>query len=129
MGKIKSLQQQREEMLFKKAMEDGKTQHRRNLKLEAQEIEPLFDNILVKYIPPGETEGGLIIPESATDHAPIAEVIKVGPGSPLQDGGIRAPCVKPGDKILMTDGTEVGEDLYLVRDRNISMKIHCGGLN
>jgi co-chaperonin GroES (HSP10) len=99
----------------------------RHLDLKEDEIIPTFDNILVEYIPPRETQtsGGIIVPETVEDKAPVATVLKVGPGHPNpNDGTYREPCVKPGDKIVRPEGAIImGKNLYMVRDREIFCKI------
>jgi co-chaperonin GroES (HSP10) len=88
--------------------------------LKASDIVPTFDNVLVRYVPPGTTEGGLHIPDQVEDQTPLAEVISCGPGAPLQDGIFRPVCCSPGDTVMMTGrAVELGNHLYLIRDREI----------
>ncbi len=66
-------------------------------------IRPLQDRILVKRLE-GETKtaGGIIIPDNAKEKPQEGEVIAVGKGKILEDGKIRKPDVKVGDRILFS---------------------------
>ena len=88
-------------------------------------IRPLHDRILVKRIEAEtRTKGGLYIPDSAKEKPIEGEVIAVGGGKVGDDGKVRAPEVKPGDKILFGkySGTEVKiEDVehLIIREEDI----------
>ena len=76
-------------------------------------IRPLQDRILVKRLEAEtRTKGGIIIPDSAKEKPIEGQVIAVGAGKVGDDGTLRAPEVKPGDKILFGkySGTEVKID-------------------
>ena len=44
--------------------------------------------------------GGIVIPDSATEKPIKGEVVAVGEGKALDNGSVRAPKVKVGDKVL-----------------------------
>ena len=65
-------------------------------------IKPLYDRLVVKPIEAEETSlGGIIIPDAAKEKPTKGEVIAVGEGKFIDDtGGVRAPKVKVGDKVI-----------------------------
>jgi len=76
-------------------------------------IRPLQDRILVKRLASEEkTASGIIIPENAKEKPQEATVVAVGNGKILDDGSLRKPEVKAGDKVLFSKygGTEVKID-------------------
>ena len=63
----------------------------------------LHDRILVELdSDAGErrSAGGIVIPDSATEKPIKGEVVAVGEGKVLDNGNVRAPKVKAGDKVL-----------------------------
>ena len=82
-------------------------------------IRPLHDRIIVKRLQETEkTAGGLYIPDTAKEKPVEGKVIAVGSGKLLEDGTVRKPDVKAGDKVLFAkySGTEykVDEIEYLI---------------
>jgi chaperonin GroES len=76
-------------------------------------IRPLQDRILVKRLQSEEkTASGIIIPDNAKEKPQEAEVVAVGAGKMLDDGKVRKPDVKVGDKVLFSkySGSEVKID-------------------
>jgi chaperonin GroES len=76
-------------------------------------IRPLQDRILVKRLASEEkTASGIIIPDNAKEKPMEGEVIAVGAGKTLDDGKVRKPDVKVGDKVLFGKyaGSEVKID-------------------
>lgn len=76
-------------------------------------IKPLQDRILVKRLDGEEkTAGGIIIPDNAKEKPLEGKVVSVGNGKVLDNGSLRKPEVKVGDKILFGkySGTEVKID-------------------
>lgn len=76
-------------------------------------IRPLHDRILVKRIEGEEkTVGGIIIPDNAKEKPMEGKVIAVGNGKLLDNGQIKKPDVKVGDRILFSkySGSEVKID-------------------
>jgi chaperonin GroES len=88
-------------------------------------IRPLYDRILVKRLQEQEkTAGGLYIPDTAKEKPIEARIIAVGSGKLLEDGSVRKPEVKAGDKVLFAkySGTEVkidGEEHLIMREEDI----------
>src|SRR3546814_19876881 len=68
--------------------------------------------------------GGIVIPDSAAEKPLKGEVVSVGEGKALDNGNVRAPKVKKGDKVLVGKyaGTEIkldGVDLLVVKEDDI----------
>lgn len=88
-------------------------------------LTPLFDRLLVQRVQPKkETEGKIIIPDSAQEPATHARVIAVGNGFEMNDGNLRDLFVKPGDVVLIGkyDGVPVkdgGEDYVFIREADV----------
>ena len=88
-------------------------------------IKPLFDRVVIKRMEEEKmSAGGIVIPDSATEKPIKGEVIAVGEGKTLDNGSLRAPKVKVGDKVLFGkySGTEVkldGTDLLVVKEDDI----------
>ncbi|HHW4678079.1 MAG TPA: co-chaperone GroES [Xylella sp.] len=64
-------------------------------------IKPLHDRVVVKPIEADEVSpGGIVIPDSAKEKSTKGEIIAVGTGKPLDNGNVRTPAVKVGDKVI-----------------------------
>ena len=93
-------------------------------------LTPLGDRILIRRTEEDEqtTSGGIIIPDTAKEKPQEGEVIAVGQGRMLDDGGRQPIDVAVGDKILFGkySGTEVtydNEELLILREDDILAKI------
>ena len=65
-------------------------------------IRPWQDRILVKRLEAEEkTASGIIIPDNAKEKPMEAEVIAIGSGKVLDNGTVRKPDLKVGDKVLI----------------------------
>ena len=76
-------------------------------------IRPLQDRVIVKRVQEEEkTKGGIIIPDTAKEKPIEGEIIAVGNGKVQEDGSVRKPDVKAGDRILFGKyaGTEIKID-------------------
>ena len=88
-------------------------------------LKPLGDRIVVKQVEAQEkTKAGLVLPDTAKEKPQEAKVIAVGTGKLLDEGGVKAPEVKAGDRILYGkySGTEVrveGEDYLILREEDV----------
>ncbi|MDD9934610.1 MAG: co-chaperone GroES [Myxococcales bacterium] len=88
-------------------------------------IRPLQDRVLVSRIEEQQkTAGGIIIPDTAKEKPAEGKVLAVGGGKLLEDGSVRKPDVKAGDRVLFSKygGTEVnldGEDMLILREDDI----------
>jgi chaperonin GroES len=73
---------------------------------------PLQDRILVKRLQGEEkTASGIIIPDNAKEKPMEGEVVAVGAGKTLDDGKLRKPEVKTGDRVLF--GKYAGSEVKL----------------
>ena len=88
-------------------------------------IKPLHDRVVIKRMEEEKlSAGGIVIPDSATEKPIKGEVIAVGTGKMLENGQVRAPQVKVGDKVLFCkySGTEVkldGVELLVVKEDDL----------
>lgn len=89
-------------------------------------IQPLFDNVLVKPLEAvNTTASGIVLPDSAKEKPQMGEVMAVGPGV-MDDGEIvkKSMQVAVGDKVMYKKwgGDEVkvnGEEWMLVKQTDI----------
>jgi chaperonin GroES len=88
-------------------------------------IKPLYDRVVIKRMEEEKmSAGGIVIPDSATEKPIRGEVLAVGGGKALDNGTVRAPQVKVGDKVLFGkySGTEVkldGNEILVVKEDDI----------
>ena len=88
-------------------------------------IKPLYDRVVIKRMEEEKlSAGGIVIPDSATEKPIKGEVVAVGTGKVLDNGQLRAPQVKVGDKVLFGkySGTEVkldGQELLVVKEDDL----------
>lgn len=88
-------------------------------------IKPLHDRVVIKRMEEEKlSAGGIVIPASATEKPIKGEVVAVGTGKVLDNGQVRAPQVKVGDKVLFGkySGTEVkldGVELLVVKEDDL----------
>ena len=88
-------------------------------------VRPLHDRVLVKRVEEEtKTAGGIIIPDNNKEKPMQGEIMAVGSGYRMQDGGLRALDVKAGDKVLFGKyaGTEVkfeGSDFLIMKEDDI----------
>ena len=86
---------------------------------------PLHDRVVIKRTEEERTSpGGIVIPDTAAEKPIRGEVIAVGQGKILDNGEVRKPELKKGDKVLFGkySGTEVkvdGEDLLVMREDDV----------
>jgi chaperonin GroES len=88
-------------------------------------VRPLHDQVVIKRLEAEtQTASGIIIPDNAKEKPSEGEVIAVGPGKTLDNGQVRAPQVKAGDRILFRKfgGTDIkvnGQEFLMVREEDI----------
>lgn len=88
-------------------------------------FKPLRENVLLRRLEAAEEKiGSIIVPDTAKEKPMTAEVVEVGAGKVLKDGGRQAPEVQPGQTVLIGrySGSEVkldGEDYIIVREDEI----------
>jgi chaperonin GroES len=92
---------------------------------EKLKIRPLHDRVIIKRLEEERTsQGGIIIPDNATEKPIKGKVIAVGKGKILENGDVRPLDVKVGDNILFGkySGTEVkvdGDELLVMREEDV----------
>ena len=89
-------------------------------------LRPLHDRILVKRLEEGEeqSQGGIIIPDTAKEKPQQAKVLAVGGGRITDDGTVQPIDIKNGDTVVFSKyaGTEVkidGEELLVIREDDV----------
>ncbi len=64
-------------------------------------LKPLYDRVVVKPIEADEVSaGGILIPDNAKEKPTKGEIVAIGEGKALDNGSLRAPKVKVGDKVI-----------------------------
>lgn len=88
-----------------------------------ENIRPLYDRILVKKVDLTEeqTEGGIILPDTAKEKAQTGQVIAVGNGRLLASGELKPLQVQEGDMVFFGKyaGTEAGEEYLILKEDEI----------
>lgn len=82
-------------------------------------LRPIQDKVIVERLEAEEkTAGGIVLPDTAKDKPQQGKVIAVGPGKVLENGQLREPEVKKGDRVIFGSyaGSEVkvNDKTYLV---------------
>ena len=87
---------------------------------------PLGDRVLVRRTDEEETsEGGIVLPGSATEKPSQGEVLAVGPGKTLDNGKVQTVAVKKGDMVVFgqysgSNTVKVdGEELVVLNESDI----------
>lgn len=84
-------------------------------------VKPLEDRVLVKPIEKESvTESGLYLPESSKERPIQGEVVAIGPGKSLDNGGRAAPSVDVGDKVVY--GKYAGTEIELKGDKHLILR-------
>lgn len=88
-------------------------------------IQPLFDNVLIKPLQAEETlPSGIILPDSAKEKPQMGEVMAIGPGGTDEKGNSIKMVVHIGQKVMYKKwgGNEVkvnGAEWMLVEQKDI----------
>ena len=88
-------------------------------------LRPLHDRILVERVAEEtKSAGGILIPDNAREKPQQGLVAAVGTGAVLDNGKVRAPSVKKGDRILFGkySGSEVkldGKEYVIMREEDV----------
>ncbi len=88
-------------------------------------IRPLHDRVVIKRLEEDrKTPGGIVIPDTAAEKPIKGEVVAVGQGKVLDNGEVRAPTLKTGDKVIFGkySGTEIkfeGQDLLVMKEEDV----------
>jgi chaperonin GroES len=84
-------------------------------------IKPLHDRVVIRRKEEERTTAsGIVIPDNATEKPMLGVVLAVGPGKVLENGDVRALCVKVGDTVLF--GKYAGNEVKLHGDEVIVMR-------
>jgi chaperonin GroES len=89
------------------------------------QVRPLHDQVVIKRLEAEtQTASGIIIPDNAQEKPFQGEVIAVGPGKVLDNGQLREPQVKVGDRILFRKygGVDVklnGQEFMMIREDEV----------
>ena len=88
----------------------------------------LGDRVMIRVDEAPETEGGVILPETAQEKPQRGIVVAVGEGRKLDNGEIVPPDVEEGDTVIFakyggTDINEDGEDYKILDASQIYAKI------
>ncbi len=88
-------------------------------------IQPLFDNVLIKPLQQEETlPSGIVLPDSAKEKPQVGRIMAVGPGGTDDKGNPVKMVVKVGQKVMYKKwgGNEVkvnGEEWMIVEQKDI----------
>ena len=89
-------------------------------------MQPLSDHVVIKPLAAeSKSKGGIVLPDTAKEKPQEGEVVAVGRGKGLENGTVRAPEVKVGDKVLYGkySGNEIttkdGQELLIMREEDI----------
>jgi chaperonin GroES len=83
------------------------------MEVNAMNLKPLHDRVLVKRLEEEEvTKGGIIIPDTAKEKPIKGRIVAAGPGKSSDDGKVIPMSVKAGDNVLFNKyaGTEIKID-------------------
>lgn len=90
-----------------------------------QNIQPLFDNVLIKPLQQEERlPSGIVLPDSAKEKPQVGQVMAVGPGGTDDKGTPVKMVIKAGQKVMYKKwgGNEVkvnGEEWMIVEQKDI----------
>ena len=88
-------------------------------------IRPLHDRVVVRRLEEETTTaGGIVLPDSAAEKPSQGEILAVGPGKVQDNGELRVPDVKVGDRVIFGQygGNTVkidGEELLILSESEI----------
>jgi chaperonin GroES len=88
-------------------------------------VTPLGDRVLVRQDEePTMSTGGIYLPDTAKETPQKGTVVCVGEGKLLENGQVRRPAVKTGDKVIYGkySGTKIkvdAEELLFIREDDI----------
>ncbi len=91
----------------------------------AMNIRPLHDRVVIKRLDEERaSQGGIVIPDTATEKPMRGKVVAIGPGKMLDDGKVIPLGVQEGETVLFGkySGTEVkidGTEFVVMREDDI----------
>lgn len=92
-------------------------------------IQPLDDRVVLEIEEPeDETEGGIVLPDTAKEKPQRGEVVAAGPGKLLDSGDRKSLSVEEGDTVIFGNyaGTDVefdGKEYKIVKEDEIQAKL------
>ncbi|MCY3974506.1 MAG: co-chaperone GroES [Simkaniaceae bacterium] len=80
--------------------------------MSVKNVKPLGKRILVKRVDSSESEGGILLPDSAREKPRRGTVVAVGPGETKKDGSFSSTELSVGDEVFFVPyaGAEVHVD-------------------
>ena len=92
------------------------------------QVKALHDNVVIKEIVHETTAGGIYIPQNDSSQMLEGEIVAVGPGLQLENGGTTSMSVSVGDKIVMPKALAMkvkvsGDDYYVAGERDILLVV------
>ena len=88
-------------------------------------LKPLGDKVVIKRMEAETTtQGGIVLPDTATEKPRQGKILSVGDGKLLKDGTRQKLAVKKGDVVLFASygGTEIkvdGKELLIMEESEI----------
>jgi chaperonin GroES len=88
-------------------------------------LKPLGDKVVIKRTEAETTtQGGIVLPDSATEKPRKGKILSVGDGKLLKDGTRKPLAVKKGDTVLFSSygGTEIkvdGNEVLIMEESDI----------
>lgn len=98
------------------------------VKSTKQNIQPLFDYVLVKPLAQEEvTASGIVLPDTVKEKPQIGEIMAIGPGAHNDQGKLMPMLVKKGQKVLYKkwggNEVKVGSDEWLLIEQKDVMAV------
>ena len=92
--------------------------------MNASNLKPLQDRVLIKRKTETESQGGIILTESAQEKQQQGTVVAVGPGKYNTSGTLQTMQVKSGDTVFFAQYSGVefnfaGEEYIVMREEDI----------
>ena len=95
-------------------------------------LEPLENHVVLRAIDKKESDGGILIPDSAQENfTNEGIVVAIGPGKRMDDGRIRSTKVKAGDHVAYWPRPSSklswnNEEFIIITDDSLMGIIHEG---
>jgi len=88
----------------------------------------LGDRVMIKVDEAPETEGGILLPETAQEKPQRGTIVVVGEGTRTEDGELIPSDLQEGDVVIFakyggTDITDEGEDYKILETSQIYAKV------
>jgi len=88
----------------------------------------LGDRVMIKVDDAPQTEGGILLPETAQERPQRGTVVAVGEGKRLESGEVVAPDLEEGDVVIFakyggTEITDEGEEYKILETSQVYAKL------